>query len=692
MRTRSVKLASVLVLAACGTRGADQPVEPTTTVPVPLAAPVMPKVDPIVKGAPHGGDVLEVAVTEEGDAALTADSLNSLRLWPTLDGTRTPVPLQLGSEPAELALMHADRDLVAIVRDRGGGITLMRVGLDGSTRAPRVQLGGDDATFEEVVATGGRIFARTSDHVLEWYDVRGTRKGRLQLEPGRRITDLAARGGRLATIIHEGETRAYMRWVSIAGDMMAWETPLELPTVPHPGMFAIAPTSRRIAYAAMDQKTFAVLDVDLIPTPVVGSTVFMNESYKSLGFLDDDTVGIAGFNIVWWKKAEPEKPASERDDPWEWRNTPVTPTNVNLSGMAPAAAYGDGAAFTVVNSSLLIADPTKARYLGWRVPAWGGFASTSDLVLSQSGAKFTWLDDDLQSVRSIDLQKHRGESSWAYGQPVGSHHVISQGHTGDSTRLDLIDVDHPDTRVEIVKNVQVEQYFIGDGTLAVKIGKKLRRFKLDLAATTVTEMLPAITMTDYSINLVRAFDPTVTNGLVAVAVTWPKAYSEHQALTFYRLVNGTITQERIKRFDGQILRVLPGGDFVIVDRSDNMAKLAVMRDGKIVRTISEKAIVPAPMVDPSATRFVRYAQQDLVMIDDTGKELWRRQLWGAHNWMFSPSGKRLVVAAAGGLLSLDAATGDTVARECGFEFGVHDQAPDVGAMGNTTLCEDPVVQ
>src|SRR5690606_33907904 len=125
----------LVLIAAVGCAGDEPPVVSAEFEPAP-SAPA--KVDPVVKGVPHGAAIVELAVTEAGDAALTFDDIGGARLWPALDGSRTPVPLSVVA-PRELAVSHAGGDVLAGVLDEAGAIDLLRLGRDGSVRG-RVQL------------------------------------------------------------------------------------------------------------------------------------------------------------------------------------------------------------------------------------------------------------------------------------------------------------------------------------------------------------------------------------------------------------------------------------------------------------------------------------------------------------------------------------------------------------------------
>src|SRR3569832_140727 len=74
-------------------------------------------------GVPHGGFINHVAVTEPGDAAVSLENIGGLRLWPTLDGSREPVPFTVNGAAA-VALSPAGKELLVGVRDEAGAVQL----------------------------------------------------------------------------------------------------------------------------------------------------------------------------------------------------------------------------------------------------------------------------------------------------------------------------------------------------------------------------------------------------------------------------------------------------------------------------------------------------------------------------------------------------------------------------------------
>jgi hypothetical protein len=279
--------------------------------------------------------------------------------------------------------------------------------------------------------------------------------------------------------------------------------------------------------------------------------------------------------------------------------------------------------------------------------------------------------------------------------PLGAHHALSQAHhNDDSSTIELVPVDDPTKRHAILSNKKgIEQYFPAEDAVGIKIRNKLHRYKLDLATTSSTEMLPAITMNDYSLMFVRVFDPEKTGGLAAVTVSWPKEWSDYQALTYYRIEKGKVVTKRYDKWEGQILRATADGELLVLLRGAE-SKLLFMKDHQTVREVKLDKLVPPLAINLEGTRIAMRPEpnSEIVMYDDNGTELWRKMLWGASTQMFTPSGARLIVAAPGGIVALDAATGDVVTKECGFNFGVHDKAPEFATHGFASVCEDSIVQ
>lgn len=672
------RLAPLLLMAACGDVASPAPTVRART-PSPGAHVDRVAVGvPIAKGVPHGGQIREIAATEEGDAAITVDELDAVRLWPALDGSRAPVPVSLSSPPSQLALFHDGRDLVAVTRDVAGSVSLVRLGLDGSVRG-RVQVAGD-ASYEQIVAVGDQVLARTSDHAIELYDADGTLRGRAIAGHGQRVTDLAARNGRAVAIIATSDG-ASMRWLGI-GTRLRWESAIRLPLTPRDGMFAIAPNKRRIAYVDNEVTGLHVLDVDMLPVIVPGPAITPHGLQHDVGFVDDDTVVVAGSPNMWWKKSAPPPPAP---DPWA---VAASGSLTSVGSGTASTAIVDGKVIGPYNVSLVIGDGKATRYLGWQSAPVSGFVAQGSHLVMNWGARITWLDENLALARTINLQENRQPTDpWRGGVAVGSHHVVTQKHVNGTFVIELLDVDKPDTPTLVGRFTAYDRHEVVDGMLAVFAGRTVRRFRLDLDATTATELLPALEVPVDQTSWLRLFDPEKSGELVAVAAGWDRNYLG--VLYAFRQSGRKITRTRTRPFEMTYVTSDASGRVVVVDHTTT--DLVVMRGAEIEHRIDMPPGVMPVAVDRAGTRFALRDQQELVLVDGAGKELWRKMIWGMSTFAFFANDKRLAVAAPGGFIALDVATGEQVARECGWGFGLHETAPESSGQGSATVCEDPIV-
>lgn len=687
MKHRDVLIMTILA-CACGSRG-DQA---STVSPVLEAvraaaarASALNTPDPIARGVPHGGVIRELAVAEEGDAAITSDEINGIRLWPSLDGTRPPVPVASSSQAEQLALFHDSRDLVAAVLDSAGTVSLIRLGRDGSVRG-RAQLPGD-ATYLEVVAVGAQVLARTDDHAIDLYSADAELLGRIMPGHGERVTDIAARRGRAAAVITTDDG-TFVRWIT-AGAELRWEVSMKLPLVPRDNMLAIAPGKRRIAFVDTGNTGLHVLDLELIPLPVKGTVLAVNDGHTALGFSDDDTAIVAGAPSMWWTRDKTASTDTPRD-PWAVAPMP-SHTTPGLGGFA--AAIGDRYLIIPVGLSLALMDSTSTRYLGWKQSAASSsFTAFSEhVVLSTSSSQFTWLDNSLALTRSFNLQDHRQPNEpWMYGTPIGSRHALAQHSDEEAAFIELIDADKPTERVSIGRFPRYDRHEYANGMLAVSAGRKVRRFQIDLEATRATEMRPALKLPTDSISWMRLFDPEKADGLVGIAAGWEHEYSDYQTAWVFRMVGSRIKTTKIKAFDHTLIRTDATGRMILFDSKG--PAIVTMRGGTVESRTEIADLTFPDAANADATRLATKIGHEVVMRDGTGRELWRTPLWGASQVGFIAGDTRIVVAAPGGLVALDVATGAQVARECAWSFGLHDTQPAAMPVNIATVCEDPVVQ
>ncbi|HSD88035.1 MAG TPA: hypothetical protein VLB44_10995 [Kofleriaceae bacterium] len=672
----------VLFAAACNpgevsvTTHQDEPVS---------SALVAPPNEPIAKGIPHGGQIVEVAVTERADAALTFDNLLGVRLWPSLDGTRPPIPVSADA-PDSLSLAHVgERDLLAVILDDADTVRVVRLGLDGRVHG-RSSLPGQ---YAQAIAIDDGVVARTPDHGIEWYAADGTLRGRVVPEPGTQVRTIVTRHGEVAALIADAKlgTARTLRYLTLR-DSLEWGVSVQLDSPVRDGTIALSPSGHRIAYVDL-ANTVQVYEIDLLKRAVPGALVTAREDAREIGFYDDDHVAIGGNDIVTWS-ASPKQEKVLTNDPWASASfvTSMVHQPLEMAHLVDGFAVADKLVVTGYGSSALALDDlSRTRYLGWQASGAGTMLSPagSQLVMALSGSRFVWLDDKLTSVRDVELRPG-GSGPWIYGAPLDEHHVVTQ--TSDNGRyvVELVDLDTKAHSTISHGDFERMEYSPDSHMLAIMYAHKISRYQLDLASNTVTE-LPAIRIKGSAVN-VRLFDPAVAGGITAAVTGWDSDFANNQTLTIYRGKNQPL---RIHPFNGQLLDARADGTMFVFDRTGRKPELRVMKGKTVIRKTAMAASVTAA-INADASRIAYIADNAVVMVDATGAELWRQSLWSAQQVTFTADGTKLFVRAMGGIAILDATTGIRTALECGWNFGVTDQAIATNPIGMAPVCEDPMLQ
>ena len=651
---------SLVALAACDPRTGE------VAVAAPSTAPVTKLAERIAKGVPHGAPIMQVAVTEQADAALTFDLVSSMRLWPTLDGSRPPVEVS-ASAPVELALAHAGTELLAVIRDDSSGVTLLRLGRDGAVHA-RTQLPGE-LGYEQAIAFDGGVLARTPDQAIEWYTADGTLRGRIVADQGQRIDALATRHGGAAALVRDGAV-TQLRWLAL-GEHLAWSVTQRLPAT-RGSAFAISPDHHRIAVVDDKTATVMVYELGLQPTAVIHAT--RSSDATALGFIDNDRAVAIGSRLD-WHVVPPEGDA--------WANTVAMSAPPQVTG----GAVGDGVAVTGIFDALALSDKAGTRYLGYTAAGAGVMSAVGDEVLvGFTGTHFGWLDGNLTMKREIELQT--SERRFVTAFPLDNDHLIQETNTGSDYHLAIIDSAKHELRVGDFAVPEQVAYFPDLRVLAVATrDKPVRRFEIDLAKQHITELPPLDVRFKGTFVALHLLDPERAGGIVAVSLGWPSDYAEHTRLDTYRMEHGALVKQS-RSFDGQLVRVDPDGTQYTFERRE----LVVRRGDTKVATVKLAKMSNANIsLDREGTRFVVLEGRDVVMRDDRGAEKWRTPVWGAAQVLFAPDDKRVLVRATGGFVALDATSGARAAMECGWGFGLSKTVPMFRSANAAPVCEDPAL-
>jgi hypothetical protein len=615
-----------------------------------VAAPVAREIAPVPPLiAPHGAQVIRVAVTDDGDAALSLDAGGELRLWPALDGTREPIVVR-ASAGRQLALTRIGGELVAAVADAAGGGEVQRFDAAGAL-VGRVTLAVEPA-IEQLAIVGGVVLARRADQTLAAYGVRGDVRGRLAAPPGERLVSIVARGTSAAAAISGGSGPAVraLRRLSL-GPPLAWGPRIELPD--ELSQLAISPSGRAIAGLAYNQLGRVI---ELEPRPqlvghIAPSMAISSEDLPAVGFLDDDTAVMTSRRV--------QTRARRAEGGWSLEAIPI---ERGLFATAQAVV-GDGAAVAGQGAGLAILLP-RAKYLGYRDGGGGGEIRGGPLVLRTDRNRLLWLDDRLRAARVVDGTEAPSMRELARARALDDTHlaIVQQLPTTSArSRIAIRDV-AAGTEQDLVRaeGLTAFEYDRGTRVLAAYGEGGVVRYRLSRGGPARLRGLRELR----SLQRLYLTDPALAGGVVAIAIvggTTVHAYTAPDESSGAALELQSKTQVR-----GGIFQVDRAGRIYTSESS----ALVISRDGKPISQIPI-ASVRRVAVTEDATQIALIQGNEVIVYDPTGTERWRVPAPNAIDLAWSSAG-RLVVSTNAGLMAFDAATGIRTALACAWTFGLHD--------------------
>lgn len=617
--------------------------------------------DRIAPGVPHGAVITRVALAEHGDAALTIDNLGELRLWPSLDGKRPPVPVAAAA-PDQIALGDAGDELVAAILDQAGNVALLRLGRDGSIHG-RAQICGDIAC-DEVIALDDGVLVRRRDQSIERFSATGVSTGRIVPEPGEQIVAITRRRGvAMALINWERSESSLARWIALDGELR-WGATVGLPeAVTH---LALSPAHDRIAVTYARDNGLRVFDLDPRPRLHSGNGTPIGDG--AIGFIDDDHAVIVGSTMAWWE-ANPDG-----YDPW-------ANMRVDMKAIQPLVdgAIADGVAGAGFALALALGDPKHLRYLGWKLPAvTSSVTSIVGQIVVPVSATMIWLDDHLVEQREVDLGNLPGNPTIAIA--VGPHHVIVRRAVESSNVVELVDLDHP-SPVTLGSYTRIDrlEYEPELAMLAIDTGGPIIRFQLDLAHTTAAKL--SALQSPGSVVMVRLLAPEHARGASAIVVSSEGEGGER--IRSYRASNAT----KATQIDGAVVAI-DGTGTVFMQLNAPATTIVAIRDGAEAFRFQATGNLA---VSNDGASMVELRGAEVAFLDGRGVERSRQPLWGGISAMFTDDDRSVVVRTANGLVAFDAATGERRASACGWAFGLHDQPVVTLSAEQLPVCEDVAV-
>ncbi len=591
----------------------------------------------------HGAPIALIAITAEGDAAVTADELGAFRLWPSFDGTKEPLVIQ-AQAPRALTIAH-DRDGFAIaVLDRAGLIEIVGLGPDGTERS-RVAL---DGAAIAVTATSRGFVAIGEDRALAITDLAGTVRARLAPEPGWRIESLAAAGDKLLAIATVVDGGVHGRWIDI--EHAAWGAPTRQLQGLVPTGIVLAPDALTVLGKGPAEATAHTVSVSL----ETGQATELEActSGALLGFVDADTLAcFDGDLVAWWHGKERVKSTAVANG---------TAQTIGLAGGIVVAGY---------QAQLALVAPMHAEYLGYDAATVPSARYTAaGIVVGRGEAVVHLLDADFQSRPELALPPTT--NPWLDVVPIDARYTL----TLRDKQIAVYDRDTRQLGPALAYSGREDQLDFEPAT-GILLGADARGKTMQL----VDPMTGALGK-PRALDVPLAFlvDPALADGVAVLAADIASEpglrVTEYTASGEPRksyLVRGELRAiDRAGRFYMAVPGV-PPGDVAIFERGEPVGTLP---------NIASQIVRPSP----DGTTIATASPTTISLLERDGTVRWAMPAIAVTELAWQ--GNALIAQFATGLVRYDVATGQALARKCGWGFGRF-ETPRTSSTEESFVCD-----
>ena len=638
-----------------------------------------------------------VAVTDEGDAAISADDLGDMRLWPSLDGRREPVPLR-GAHPVEIALGHVGDDLIAPALDAAGFVTLLRFSRDGGM-IDRQQLPGDVRAIEAIVA-GELVLVRRADQTIEAYDATGAPRGRLVPPPGEQIGQLVARHGAVLAVTGGDDGFRTLRAIDVKptdATAIAWGKTVALP-VPVDRV-ALSPMLDRIAIVSAIDAMVTIYTLDgMKKLGEIDGTNAGGQTF-ALGFIDDNHLAIDRGALQWWTAPATASGSGSGSSTGsdsgsgginEMPQQSVPTVRFERGGrmsLQNESAIGDGVVVGSANNALQLTTPEHTQWLGYKDIPNGQLTPVGDLfATSPDSRRIVWVDRDLRVVRSFEPDQSQPGRWMMPPAALGDHHVVMATVSETAMTFELADASKAGASVQIGDSIPasgIGQIEVVHDTLLMHApdGQTVLRYHVDVGNESATKLAPVALPLGV---IVRWVDPDRNDGVFAYA-SLPRDDGYHVA-TFREGKPGstaTIQPTVDKASHGYVFAFDDSGhSFTFTGTGIEIRD----RSGATTTTVNATGISNVGTVSPDGKAIAFLGNHEVIGLDVKSGERWRVPLWQPTSVTYTSDGARVLVGTPTGFVILDAATGKRLDARCGWSFGLWDVQPAVRVFGQAPVC------
>jgi hypothetical protein len=598
--------------------------------------------------APSDAAVMAIAVTREGDAALTVDEKRGMRLWPTFDGTHEPCVVDLPGA-AQLVLARRGAGFIAALRDDADGLVIAQLDDGGRVRARATV--ATDPPVVGIAAIEAGVLAWRADETLALYGDEGQMLARLAAEPSERVLAVSAtQAGAVAIVLatsESGGTTAHARALVARGQTLAWGAATTA-ALPADGELAVSPNGAYLAQLLVsDTSTPGAAVVYEIAT---GREVARAPADRgaAITFADDAHAVVVSESGETWIPVDGTRP------------TPI-PSRAPLFRSpreSPAVAGGHGVVIIGAVAQLVFSTGRDAEYLGYGF-AFARLAGTDghgQIVLAGNapdGTTLVHVDRDLRATRVLAVPAARLVGI----APLGKDWIVEAAR-GSSVVVTTLDV----AAGALGSNTPLST----SGPIAAEPTTDLVGVSGDAAALLrydpTTRAIAGVTIArDTHGNRATLFpvDPALAGGVRVVRL----AYGDKIHAAWLRDETRPAASE--VAIDGRIISVDRAGHVYIHERTDR-DRITVYADGTRVAQLPEGQMGQA-WPDPTGTRVVLRTQHGLALYTLAGALVWQREA----NTQLHPTwidDATLLLVGNGGVLRLDPATGALAAARCGWDF------------------------
>lgn len=621
-------------------------------------------------GAAHYAQIAQVAVTSDGSAALSRDTLGGLRLWPRLDGSEEPRIVNLAAA-SDFSLERRGDGLLAAVVDGSSGGHLLALSKDG--RLTEQGLPIDPGLQALTVMPGGEhVLGVGLDHQLWLFDAAGQPAGSLAVRSAQVAKGLVSRGGAVrALLTTTTKGKPGLLLAALTTDHGLAETgrvAMPAPLAPGvPAVAALAPSGNRIAYLGVDAAGGSVRLV--VADAATGTEVAVADApaisiplQTTLGWLADDTLILAsttgGWRITFGATTEvfaiPQSPRA---------------TAPAIGGDALVAGYGAHLAIQRGDASL--------KFLGYAE------MSPTAVSMSPSGKTIMWITQAGALVRETldgsapDVQVRINNEWHGSVAAVDDHTALAGRNNGVLALLDM-DTGKELATLPVSSSTPMIVYSPTRKLAAVMAqAGSVWLVPVDRAApeklgrpTVISDGAQTFALLDQGDGVLMTYDAN-WKGRVYTAAELAKGVSAAQ-----------MKQARWGAAVSSSVHDRLGRSYVL-----NGANVDVYVKGVKDRVVPVEA-GGAVAVSPDGRRLViTTASGALAVYDATGTKLFSVAAGAfAYGMSWSDDGRLLAIATQGGGLVVDADTGTQLDQSCGWKFTLDNQVPSQFPQNVATVC------